>query len=99
MVRIWDLLSTTYEIPIKHDYSHSNDHCYDINPIKFPYHLVNSHQILTFLVLFGHPFREPFTAAAAGRYWQDGRPTASVDFDPLSDLPAAAKAPDGIPRD
>jgi len=49
-------------------------------------------------VLFGHPFREPFTAAA-GRYWQDGRPTASVDFDPLSDLPAAAKAPDGIPRD
>lgn len=27
----------------------------------------------------------------SGRYWQDGRPTASVDFDPLSDLPAAAK--------
>ena len=26
-----------------------------------------------------------------GRYWQDGRPTASVDFDPLSDLPKAAQ--------
>lgn len=27
----------------------------------------------------------------SGRYWQDGRPTASVDFDPLNDLPKAAK--------
>jgi len=27
----------------------------------------------------------------SGRYWQDGRPTASADFDPFSDLPGAAK--------
>ena len=26
----------------------------------------------------------------SGRYWQDGRPTASVDFDPASDLPGPA---------
>ncbi|CAJ1347393.1 unnamed protein product [Effrenium voratum] len=28
----------------------------------------------------------------SGRYWQDGRPTASVDFDPASNLPAPAQA-------
>lgn len=27
----------------------------------------------------------------SGRYWQDERPTASADFDPLSDLPKAAQ--------
>mmetsp|Transcript_7911 Transcript_7911/g.14372 ORF Transcript_7911/g.14372 Transcript_7911/m.14372 type:complete len:406 (+) Transcript_7911:46-1263(+) len=26
----------------------------------------------------------------SGRYWQDGRPTASIDFDPAGDLPAPA---------
>lgn len=27
----------------------------------------------------------------SGRYWQDGRPTASVDFDPAGDLPGPAR--------